>query len=402
MKDYGALWSPDVESRLYSSVKNMDTQKRGPSEIVMCKRCVMTNQRPRITFNSDGICSACQYADYQNNVIDWVARRNEFEELIMSTSKPIICPSSGGKDSTYVALTLGLHNMDVILARWHPLIITQEGMKNWDSVIEYGFDGITGQPGKQFQRKLARVGLEFYGDPFLPFIYGQLSWPFHVANEFGADIVFFGENGEALYGGDISANDKKCWDKKDWERVYQKGAGLSGLVDILLGIGAVGMDYVTNASIMYSMPRTNAEFHWMSYYFPWHPQQNYYDAATECGFEPKNERSVGTYSRYASLDDKMDGLHYFFGWLKFGIGRCTSDAAHEIRDGELTREEGLGLVSKYDGEFPWEHYEECLSYLGMTHEKMSLAFDRFNLSGVDWRAKHRDAVDKGLVRADLP
>ena len=39
-------------------------------------------------------------------------------------------------------------------------------------------------------------------------------------------------------------------------------------------------------------------------------------------------------------------------FIKFGIGRATSDAAHEVRDGKITREEAVYLVNKYDGEFP--------------------------------------------------
>ena len=40
-----------------------------------------------------------------------------------------------------------------------------------------------------------------------------------------------------------------------------------------------------------------------------------------------------------ALDDKIDGYHYHLSVIKFGIGRTTSDAAHEIRDGKITREE---------------------------------------------------------------
>ena len=50
------------------------------------------------------------------------------------------------------------------------------------------------------------------------------------------------------------------------------------------------------------------------------------------------ERNEGTYSKYASIDDKMDGFHYYLRYIKFGLGRCMEDTAHEIRDGHLTRE----------------------------------------------------------------
>ena len=34
----------------------------------------------------------------------------------------------------------------------------------------------------------------------------------------------------------------------------------------------------------------------------------------------------------------MDGFHYYLRYIKFGLGRCMEDTAHEIRDGHLTRD----------------------------------------------------------------
>ena len=39
-------------------------------------------------------------------------------------------------------------------------------------------------------------------------------------------------------------------------------------------------------------------------------------------------------------------------YIKFGLGRCMEDAAHEIRDGHITRDEGIALMNKFEGEFP--------------------------------------------------
>ena len=53
------------------------------------------------------------------------------------------------------------------------------------------------------------------------------------------------------------------------------------------------------------------EMHWYSYYNKWTPQENYYYCTENTGFKPNPERNEGTYSKYASLDDKMDGFQYF-------------------------------------------------------------------------------------------
>jgi hypothetical protein len=103
----------------------------------------------------------------------------------------------------------------------------------------------------------------------------------------------------------------------------------------------------------------------------------------------------GTYSRYAQLDDATDSLLYYLMYIKYGIGRATSDAAHEIRDGHITREEGLSLVEKYDGEFPEKSFQIFLDYLDITEKEFWLIVDRFRQkhiwkkNGKKWELRHQ-------------
>ena len=97
--------------------------------------------------------------------------------------------------------------------------------------------------------------------------------------------------------------------------------------------------------------------HWFSFYKKWVPQEHYYYASEHTGFSANPGRSEATYSKYASLDDKTDGFHYYMSLIKFGIGRATSDAAHEIREGHISREEGVSLVNRYDEEFPKKNFK---------------------------------------------
>lgn len=372
--NYPPLWPVHTEVRVQAAARNLDTQQRATGPIQMCTRCVMTNQRPRIIFDAEGVCSACRYAEYKRNGIDWAARADELEEIL---DYDVIVPASGGKDSAFVALELRRRGARPLLARWQPHMITEIGERNWQSLLHAGFDSVTAQPNGLTHRRLSRLALEFFGDPFLPFIYGQLCWPMHVAVQNNIRHVFYGENGEAEYGGDPSANNKRCWDEADWARVYLKDGSFNQLRRIADELGAV----TDVASAYYQMPAVGwrPEFHWLGYYLPWHPQGNYYAAAEHAGFEPNEERSHATYSRYASIDDKLDFLHYRLGFVKFGIGRATSDAAHEVRDGELARDEALELVRRYDDESPatCAHWAEALDYLGLDEDRYWAIEERF-------------------------
>ena len=84
------------------------------------------------------------------------------------------------------------------------------------------------------------------------------------------------------------------------------------------------------------------------------------------GFRANPERTPGTYAKYSSIDDKIDMFHYFTTLIKFGIGRATYDAAQEVRNGKITREEAVHLVRKYDQEFPQRYYVEFLEYIGLS------------------------------------
>jgi N-acetyl sugar amidotransferase len=380
------LWSDAVEDRIRAEGRNLDPQKV-PTEVQMCTRCVMTNQRPRITFDEEGVCSACRFAE-QKAKIDWDARRLALRDLLAkhrrSSGYDVIVPCSGGKDSSFVAHTLKTeYEMTPLCIKFAPFLYTDIGRRNFENFAQYGFDTLEFRPNGLIHRKLARLAFEFYGDPFQPFVYGQLAFPMRMSVQLGIPLVFYGENGEAEYGGDQSANDKPCWDFDKWNEVYTKGAPIGKLVNMGCHLGAFSEQEERAISDFYRMPRfsdmlsVGTEFHWLGYYYRWHPQGNYYHAAEHCGFEANEERSEGTYSKYASLDDKLDGLHYYMAYVKFGIGRCTSDAAHEVRDGDLEREEALSLVQKYDGEFPTKYLKECLEYLGMDSEHMGTVIERF-------------------------
>ena len=115
----------------------------------------------------------------------------------------------------------------------------------------------------------------------------------------------------------------------------------------------------------------------MGYYLKWHPQSCYYYSVEHGGFEASPERTPGTYSKYNSIDDKIDDFHYYTTFIKFGIGRATYDAAQEIRSGDITREEGLALVKKYDGEFPERFADEIFDYLSLPEEQYPVASKMF-------------------------
>jgi len=121
----------------------------------------------------------------------------------------------------------------------------------------------------------------------------------------------------------------------------------------------------------------NIQVHYLGYYLKWHPQACYYYAVENGGFEASPERTPGTYSKYNSIDDRIDDFHYYTTGIKFGIGRATYDAAQEIRSGDIDREEGVALVKRFDHEFPQRFADEIFEYLSLSKKEFPLASQMF-------------------------
>ena len=356
-----------------------------------CRKCVISDQRPRITFDSEGVCSACRFAE-QKAKTDWDARERELSILCdkyraRNSDYDVIVPCSGGKDGGFVAHQLKYHyGMNPLCVTWAPLMPTEIGRKNLDAFIASGFDVIQGYANGPASRKLARLAFEHMGDPFQPFIYGQTNFPLHMAVKYNVRLIMYGENGEVEYGGDMKNADKPARDIEDHDKHYFSGKPPEFWTEH--GVSHRDLKPFMPPSQLYDVSGYESpQIHFMSYYKRWDPQENYYYCAEHTGFSPNPERTEGTYSKYASLDDRLDGLHYYLGYVKFGIGRATSDAAHEIRDGKITREEGVALVKRFDGEFPVKYHHEVLKYLDMDPQAARWIIDK-------WKSPHLWDGDK--------
>ncbi len=364
--------------------KNLIKKYNLPKTVKFCRKCTISNQRPRITFDKNGICSACNFAEFKKNSINWEIRKNELYELCNKHRKKdgsydVVVPCSGGKDGSFVAHKLKEeYHMNPLCVTWSPLKPTNIGKKNLETFINSGFNHILGTPNPEATRKLTSLAFNHLGDPFQPFIYGQSNFPLHVAVNYQIPLIMYGENGEVEYGGDMKNAYKPTREISDYNKHYFSGLPPEFWVEH-------GVDFKDLFPFQRpdykKIKENNIEMHFLSYYEYWDPQENYYYCKEKTGFQPNDERSEGTYSKYASLDDKFDGFHYYLAFIKFGIGRCTSDAAHEIRDGKIDREEGISLVKRYDGEFPEKYLNEFLEFT-------NLNIDEFNLIIDSWRSNH--------------
>lgn len=379
-----------------------------PKKVIFCKRCVVSNQRPRITIDEEGICSACRYHEEKYTKIDWCQREQELVKLLdkhrsKDGSFDVVVPSSGGKDSALVSYQLKHHyHMHPLTVTWTPFMYTEIGWKNYNNFVQSGYDNLLFNPNGQLHRKLARIAFELKGDAWEPFTFGQKAYAFHVALKFGIPLIFYGENGEVEYGGSIKNKDKPYESVSDWDELYFKGTGVDVLIKAGLQMGIFKPDeirpetfYLYRPPALKDIKKLGAQMHWFSYYHKWIPQENYYCAVKHANFEANPDgRSEGTYTKYSSLDDKTDGFHFYLSYIKFGLGRASRDAQMEIRSQHITRDEGVALVRRYDGEFPKKYFKDFLEYLDIPEDYFWKIVDRYRMPHLwekikgEWRLKY--------------
>ena len=365
-------------------IRDVQSMYNLPTEVKFCKRCTISNQRPRITFDENGVCSACNFSDHKKT-LDWSLREKELQDLCdkhrrSDGSYDVVVPCSGGKDGSFTAHMLKYkYKMNPLTVTWAPHIYTDIGRRNLDNFINIGgFDHILGSVNGSMHRKMSQLAFLHMGDNFQPFVYGQTNFPLKMAVQHNISLIMYGENGEVEYGGDMQNAYKPTRDIKDHDGHYFSGKP----PEFWEQHGVNKSDLHPYMPPSYESTINNkTEIHFMGYYHFWDPQENYYYSIEHTGFEANPERTEGTYSKYASLDDRTDGQHHYLSYIKFGIGRATSDSAHEIRDGKISREEGVLLVKKYDSEIPKRHFKETLDYFMITEEKYWEVID-------SWRSPH--------------
>ncbi|AVM74866.1 N-acetyl sugar amidotransferase [Magnetospirillum gryphiswaldense] len=389
----------DVDYTSFDATADLPVKYGLPAKVQFCRHCVISNQRPSsaaefkhtstslkqtIHLDDEGVCDACRNAEIKQK-IDWPERERELRDLCDRFRRhdgryDCIVPGSGGKDSIFAAHVLkykyGMHPLTVT---WAPHIYTDWGWKNFQGWIHAGFDNILSTPNGLAHRLLTRLAVENLFHPFQPFIIGQKSIAPKMSALYDVPLVFYGEN-EAEYGNPVADNDSSTRDwryftAEDQSQIYLSGVSLQELKSDF------GFDDNDLQPYLPAHPehlkRAKTEVHYLGYYLKWHPQSCYYYSVEHSNFIPSPERTPGSYSKYNSIDDRVDDLHYFTTHVKFGIGRATYDASQEIRSGDITRDEGVALVKRYDGEFPERFIDELFQYLSLPAAQFPKASAQF-------------------------
>ena len=376
-----------------------------PSKVEHCKKCLLTNQKPFSVNETknfkgskksglqfvNGICAACQYSESKNNgEIDWKRRESLLKNLLDKYRKTdggydCIVSGSGGKDSSTIAHLLKYkYDMNPLTVTYSPILYTDIGFQNLRAWVNVGgFDNILFTPNGRLTSLLARESFINLLHPMQPFKFGIKSIAAKTALKYDIELVMFGEPYYEYGSEDNSMNTKPSYDINwyinDTDDIFFGGTHYRDLIK--------KYQWVKESDLTPFMPLRsedieksnlkNLQIEFLGWYLKWNPQEVYYYASKNCGYFPDTQRTDGTYGRYSAIDDKMEWLHYYTHYIKYGIGRTRFDACQEIRSGHITRDEGIKLCKKFEGEYPKRYINDCFEFMNLTKLEAIKIIDKF-------------------------
>ena len=352
--------------------------------IKYCKKCVMPNTKPNLRFDEEGVCNACRNFENRKE-INWEERKKSLEKILNryrskdGSNWDCIIPVSGGKDSTFQVIKMLELGMNPLCVTSTTCNLTEIGRRNIENLQNLGVDHIEFTANRCVRKKLNRIGLIEVGDISWPEHVSIFTTPVRISVNMKIPLIIWGENSQNEYGGPAGAVDNNVLDRS-W---LEEFGGLLGLrVSDLVSQDGIEKKHL----IPYTYP-TDEELKevgvtglFLGYYIPWDGYSNFLISQNH-GFESWGKTIEGSSVDYENIDNYQVGIHDYFKFLKFGFGRASDLVSMHIRRGRLTRSDGMEIVKRHDGKFPWTYLdkpiEEILRPLDISVDEFIKICDQF-------------------------
>lgn len=354
--------------------------------MVRCARCLYPSVKPDLAFDAEGICSACRNHEARPS-IDWGQRKAELLRVIDAAEGRVLVPSSGGKDSTYIALRLKELGADVTAVTATTCHLSTNGRANIDSLARH-VRTIEVTPNMTVRAKLNRIALDLVGDPSWPEHASIHRVPFKVAADMGFRAIFYGECPTDAYGGPRGTEDLR----EMTQRYTSEFSGFLGLRSSdfvgLEGITRDDMRDYTAPDDGYLKDRGIAA-HFLGWFEEWDSHRNARVAA-ESGMRQDLPGPMNWWP-HENQDNYQVSIHDAAMYRKFSYGRLTAQISVDIRDGLISRKNAIDIVREQDGLFPFRYLDatidEICEHMGMTFDRLIAALDKHTnwalFAGVD-------------------
>lgn len=343
-------------------------------DLVRCSRCVMPVTQETITFDLEGVCSTCRNIQIKQENLDWPKKEQEFLDLIGQyrgkNAYDCIVPFSGGKDSAYTVYALvKKYGLKPLVVSFDHHMYRPGVLKNAERTIKrLGVDYLKFRTDWQLVKKLMRVSLERKGDIYWYQHTGIFALPMHIAVKFKVPLVIWGEP-SSEYTSYYRYDEKEEVDERRFNMFINLGITAQDMV------GFLNDPHVTMRDLQFHTYPNRKELRdlgcrsiCLGSYTPWDVKKQVAIIKKELDWEADVVEGVPPEYNYEKIEDMMQGVQDYLKFIKRGYGRMSHLASIDIRNGRLTREEGMALVQKWEGLRP-ASLDMLLGWLKITEQE---------------------------------
>ena len=365
-----------------------------------CTQCVMPSFAAIENGLGDSeVCNACKNS-LSSKQIDWTKRRELLVDLVApyrtDCNYEVVIGVSGGKDS-YFQTHFAIHELGLkpLLVTYHGNNYLPEAQENLDRMRKvFDVDHIVVRPSEKSLIKMNRIGFRLQGDMNWHAHCGIFTVPIQIAARYKVPLILWGEHGFSDLSGMFTLNDFNEFTFRDrvenslrgfdWDSFTDDGLAKLGRSELAEGLKPNDLmwgQYPSDVEI--TSNRVRGIF--LSNFTKWSGNQNADLMKKLYGWQGAREPFQRTYRMTSNIDDMHEnGIHDYLKFVKIGYGRGTDHASKDIREGKITREEGVELVMKFDSVRPTKDLDRWLNYVGMTEREFDLTADRFRNPKVWW------------------
>lgn len=342
-----------------------------------CTRCLYPANHPLgITFDEEGVCSGCRIHE-EKDILNWRERGLLLKDILKTfksrngRSHDCIIPVSGARDSHFIVHTVkNIYGMHPLLVTYNKHYNTRMGIRNLAYLRTlFGCDILTLTVSPEKVKKITRYTLEEMGSMYWHCIAGQTVFPVNIAVRFKIPLIIWGAHQGCDQVGMYSH-----MDEVEMTRKYRKDHDLMGCEAEELVKANKGISEDDVRQFFYphdkEIERVGVRGIYLNNYIRWDSKKQHELMIDKYGYETmKQHRTFDTYNDVDCFH--YSDLHDYIKFLKHGYGKAADHACREIRLKRMTREEGIGLVRKYQDVSPNEkRLALFLNWIGMTRQEL--------------------------------
>ena len=339
-----------------------------------CTKCLLLETHDTIVFDDEGVCNICRNIEHRQTKIDWESREQQFRLLLDEHrgkyAYDCIVPFSGGKDSTYTLwAAVELYGLKPLVVCFDHGFMRPTVLANTERTIrKLGVDFLKFRANWKVVKKLMLESLRRKGDFCWHCHTGIFAFPMQMALKFQVPLTIWGEPNTS-YNAFFRMDEPELVDEKRFNRYINLGITAEDMVGML-------DDEVTMRDLEPFRYPPKEELRQLNYrsvclgtYQPWDVKTQAEIIKKELGWQEDAVEGVPGVYGYEKIECFVQGVRDYLRFIKRGMGRTNHLATIDIRDGRLTREEGMRLMEEHDGKRP-ASIDAFTEIVGISEEEM--------------------------------